>query len=72
MASVKVIERTMKMAEIKDKAKALGINPGKMKKTELIHAIQAAEGHNPCFGRSNGQCPYVDCCFMGDCLKIRL
>jgi hypothetical protein len=72
MAAVKVIEKTIKMPEIKDKAKALGINPAKMKKTELIHAIQAAEGHNPCFGKSNGQCLYVDCCFMGDCLKIRL
>lgn len=71
MASVKVIEKTIKMPKIKDKAKGLGINPGKMKKAELIHAIQSAEGHNPCFGRSNGQCPYVDCCFMGDCLKIR-
>lgn len=53
------------------KARNLGIAPGKMKKAELIHAIQLVEGNTPCFGKSNGQCPYTDCCFMGDCLKIR-
>lgn len=62
----------MKMTEIRDKAEALGIRPGKMKKVELIHSIQIAEGCTPCFGRSNGQCGNLDCCFMQDCLKIRL
>ncbi len=62
----------MTMNEITKKAKALGINPGKMKKPELIHAIQTAEGNTPCFGRSNGQCPNVDCCFIQDCLKTVL
>ena len=60
------------MPEIKAKAKALGINPGTMKKTELIHAIQTAEGYTACFGRSNGQCSNTDCCFMADCLKLRI
>ena len=62
----------MKIAEIKQKAKALGITSGKMKKAELIHAIQQAEGNNPCFGSSNGQCPYTACCFIQDCLKIKV
>jgi len=62
----------MTMSEIKDKAEALGIRPGKMKKVELIHFIQTAEGCTPCFGRSNGECGNTDCCFMQDCLKIRL
>lgn len=60
----------MKLNEIKEKAKALGIIPGKMKKPELIHAIQQTEGNTPCFGRSNGQCLQSECCFMRDCLKI--
>jgi len=60
------------MLEIKKKAKNLGVNPGKMKKTELIHALQQAEGCTACFGKSDGQCPYTDCCFMQDCLKVRL
>ena len=61
----------MKVAQVKEKAKYLGITPGKMKKIEMIRAIQQAEGYKPCFGTSNGECPYTDCCFMEDCLKIR-
>jgi len=61
----------MKINEVKEKAKALGINCGKMKKTELIHSIQEAEGSTPCFGTSNGNCQYTDCCFMEDCMKIQ-
>ena len=60
------------MTEIRDKAEALGIRPGKMKKAELIHSIQTTEGCTPCFGRSNGQCGNIDCCFMHDCLKTKL
>ncbi|MHC4748187.1 MAG: hypothetical protein ACYS18_12870, partial [Planctomycetota bacterium] len=41
-------------------------------KTELIRAVQEAEGHTACFGESDGQCEQADCCFMQDCLKIRL
>jgi hypothetical protein len=72
MPTVKVSEKSMSMPEIKMKAKMLGITPGKMKKAELIHAIQQAEGCTQCYGRSGGQCSYFDCCFMKDCLKIRL
>ncbi len=61
----------MKVNEVKQKAKALGINWGKMKKAELIRAIQRAEGNTPCFGNSNnGNCPYTNCCFREDCLKV--
>jgi hypothetical protein len=62
----------MKINEIKEKAKALGINCGKMKKADLIHAIQKAENYTPCYGTSNGNCPYTDCCFRQDCLKIKV
>jgi hypothetical protein len=72
MPATKVKQKSMKMTEIRDKAEALGIRPGKMKKVKLIHSIQIAENCTPCFGRSNGQCGNLDCCFMQDCLKIRL
>ncbi len=62
----------MKMPEIKRKAKRLGVSAGKMKKAELIHSIQEAEGYARCFGTSNGECVYNDCCFMPDCLKIKV
>ncbi|MHC4722109.1 MAG: SAP domain-containing protein [Planctomycetota bacterium] len=63
-------QKSIKMPQIKAKAKNLGITLGKMKKAQLIHAIQQAEGYTPCFGTSNGQCSSYDCCFMQDCLKI--
>jgi hypothetical protein len=61
----------MKMEDVKKKAKKLGINWSKMSKTELIHAIQSAEGNTPCYGNSNnGSCPYTNCCFRSDCFKV--
>lgn len=60
----------MKMLEVKEKAKNLGITVGKMKKADLIHAVQTAEGNTPCFGWANGHCPNTDCCFIDDCLKV--
>jgi len=61
----------MKMLEVKEKAKMLGIKPGKMKKVELIHAIQTAENNTPCFGTTSGYCDQSNCCFIDDCLRIR-
>lgn len=61
----------MKLPEIKTKAKELGISPGKMKKVDLIQAIQQAEAYTPCFGTSAGQCEQTDCCFIDDCVKTK-
>jgi hypothetical protein len=61
----------MTIVKIKQKAKKLGIDCGKMKKVEIIHSIQKAEGNTPCFGTSNGTCDQVKCCFIKDCLKIK-
>lgn len=72
MPLTEIKEQRMGMPEIRIKAKALGITPGRMKKADLIHAIQMAEGCTPCFGRSGGQCAHTDCCFMKDCLKTSL
>ena len=72
MSSTAIKAKRMNMPEIKDRAQALGIAPGRMKKTELIHAIQQAEGNPTCYGWSNGQCSQTNCCWMQDCLKIRL
>jgi len=49
----------MKVLAIRRKAKSLGIKPSKMKKAELIHAIQQAEGYTRCFGNSAGECQYL-------------
>jgi hypothetical protein len=61
----------MTITEVKERARALGILPPSMQKADLIHAIQRKEGHTPCFGTSKGDCPYGDCCFRSDCLKIK-
>jgi predicted metal-binding transcription factor (methanogenesis marker protein 9) len=58
----------MKMTAIKEKAKMLGVQSGKMKKIDLIKAIQLAEGNDACFGSNNMQCPQMDCCWRGECL----
>ncbi len=61
----------MRMLELRHKARALGLVPRDLKKADLIRAIQRQEGYTPCFGGSHGQCPYTDCCFRDDCLKIQ-
>lgn len=59
----------MKVADIKEIAVRKGINPGKMKKNELILSIQKAEGNTPCFGTGTEACPHLDCCWRKDCIK---
>jgi hypothetical protein len=63
--------KKMTIRQLHDKARYLDIDPGKMKKTELIHAIQRREGYSPCFGTANGSCPYETCCFRPDCLTLK-
>ena len=58
----------MKMNEVKAKAKAVGIESGKMKKSDLIRAVQKAEGYNACYGSEGAaDCQQTACCFMVDC-----
>ncbi|MHC4187520.1 MAG: SAP domain-containing protein [Planctomycetota bacterium] len=71
MLGLKDRKKSMKIAEVREKAKYLGIVHGKMKKAELIHTIQEWEGNTPCFGRSDGQCTNEACCFIVDCLRTR-
>jgi len=58
----------MKMQEVQEKARMLGLNPGKMKKADLIHAIQSKEGNFPCFGTAKDFCDQTECCWRSDCL----
>lgn len=59
----------MKVADIKGIAVRKGVAPGKMKKNELILAIQKAEGNTACFGTGTEACPFLDCCWRKDCIK---
>jgi hypothetical protein len=61
----------MKLAEIKLKAKKMGIDPGKLKKDELIKSIQIKEGNNPCFKANSSYCGESKCLWRDDCLTTR-
>lgn len=51
-----------------DMARGLGVkNAAKYRKAELIHEIQKAEGHNPCFQRIPN-CGIQDCLFRSECI----
>ncbi|MDH5525175.1 MAG: hypothetical protein OEY01_14460 [Desulfobulbaceae bacterium] len=56
------------MAQIKEKAKELGIVAGKMKKTDLIRAIQSKEGNFPCFETAKDYCNQLACTWREACL----
>ena len=62
-------EAYMKMNELKEMAKGLGIKSSNKKKTELTHAIQIAEGHFDCFGKAEDYCDQENCRFRDDCLS---
>jgi hypothetical protein len=59
----------MNMKEVKEVAKKIGIQSGKMKKVDLIRSIQLAEGNSPCYqtGILNS-CDQVNCCWRSDCM----
>jgi len=58
----------MKLSDIKQKAKTLGVDPLRMKKPDLIRAIQKAEGNTACFGSRIPDCPQTNCCWRPDCM----
>jgi hypothetical protein len=58
----------MTVKEIRMIAKNMNINPGKMKKAELIKTIQIQENNTPCFQTAAGACNQTGCCWRSDCL----
>lgn len=61
----------MNMAEIKEKAKQLGIQAGKIKKGDLIRAIQEKEGNFPCFETAKEYCSQLHCSWRKACLPAK-
>ena len=59
----------MKLAEIKEIAQQHEIKVGKLKKAELVRAIQLAEGNEVCFetGQS-AECGQAECLWRADCV----
>lgn len=59
----------MKMEEVRRIAKSKGVNPGRMRKADIIHAIQKAEGNFDCFGTPTAEdCDQGACAWREDCL----
>lgn len=59
----------MKLVEIKEMAKQMGIRIGKMNKAEIIRAIQVQEKNNPCFSADVEFCEQDNCLWRGDCVN---
>jgi hypothetical protein len=57
------------LPDIKKKAKEMGIASAKMKKDDLILAIQKAEGNFPCFKSANSKCDQWTCLWRDECLS---
>lgn len=58
--------------ELREKAKGLDVkNLNKLRKEELIHAIQLAEGNSDCFGKIP-DCGETECLFRPDCLPEKM
>ena len=58
----------MKLEEIKEIAKQHDIKAGKMKKAELVRAIQLAEQNAPCFETGQASvCGQAECLWRSDC-----
>lgn len=60
----------MNMQQVRAKAKKLSIsNYGKMRKADLIRAIQEREGNFSCFQSAKNFCDQAACCWRLECLE---
>jgi hypothetical protein len=58
----------VKVEEIREIARERGIKAGKMKKADLVRAIQVAEGNNSCYETGQAeQCGQNSCLWREDC-----
>lgn len=58
----------MNLDVIKEIAKRRDIKVGKLKKAELVRAIQLAEANEPCFGLGHAsECGQGECLWRADC-----
>ena len=58
----------MKIDDVRKIATQHGIKAGKAKKSDLVRAIQQAEGHQPCFDSdSSAHCGQPACLWREDC-----
>lgn len=62
----------MNLTEIKAIARQKGVKAGAMKKSEVIRAIQRAEGNSDCFEAQKAkECAEMNCLWRKDCVGVR-
>jgi len=59
----------MKMQEIQEMARHIGIRVSGRTKSNLVREIQRKEGSFDCFGTARYFCDQDCCCFKSDCFK---
>ena len=60
----------IKLDEIKEIARQHGIKAGRMRKAELVRAIQSAEGNEACFETGKAPvCGQDACLWRADCVQ---
>ncbi len=59
----------MNVQEIREIAKKHAVKTGKLRKGQMIQAIQLAEGNTPCFGTDKEKsCDQTQCLWLTDCI----
>jgi hypothetical protein len=59
----------MRIDQIKEIARLHNLKVAKAKKSDLVRAIQQAEGNRPCFdSNSSGECGQAACLWREDCV----
>jgi len=58
----------MKMVQVQQKAKAMGLPAFRMSKKDLIRSIQEREGYAACYQTGLARCDQLDCCWRDDCM----
>ena len=59
----------MKTKKIREIAEAKGVFAGDMNRTDLIRAVQRAEGYSSCYSSRDSDCPEMNCLWRNDCLR---
>jgi len=60
----------LSIPDARERAFRHAISSGRMADIGMIHARQAAEGHDSCFGRVMQACPRSNCRWHRDCMEL--
>ena len=58
----------MNLAEVRQRAKTMGLRTSHISKKDLIRSIQAREGNDACYQTKRASCEQLQCCWWSDCM----